>query len=478
MKENIWKGIFHIKYRTLIRSISSEISASLNNEERDYTKENVKRAIFLLSVPMILEMVMESIFAVVDIYFVSKIGSEAVATVGLTESMMSIVYSISFGLAIAASAVISRRIGEKKPEEAANAAVQAIFAALMVSVVIAVPGVLFASDMLSLMGASQEISEKLYGYATIMFGTNIVINFLFIINGIFRSAGDAALSMRALWLANILNIILDPCLIFGLWIFPEMGIEGAAVATSIGRGTAVIYQFYLLFKGKGRIKISLANVKIDFKVIFQIFKLSTGSIGQNIIAMSSWIALVAILASFGSISVAGYTIAIRIIIFSLLPSWGMSNAASTLVGQNLGANQPDRAEQSVWLTSKYNLILLGFIGVLYVIFAEFWVGLFIAEPDVILKGAECLRIVSYGFLAYGVGMIVMHSFNGSGDTLTPTWINIGCFWFLEIPLAYMMAIVLGADESGVYYSIVISEIVLTIVSVILFKRGKWKERKV
>jgi putative MATE family efflux protein len=392
--------------------------------------------------------------------------------------MMSIIYAIAFGLSISASAIISRRIGEKNEGSAANAAVQAIFAGTFVSILIALPGYYFAPDLLRLIGAEPEIYNKLYGYTLIMFSTNIVINLLFIINGILRSAGDAALSMRVLWFANIINIILDPILIFGWWIFPKMGIEGAAIATSIGRGLAVIYQIYILFSGKSRIKITKSDIKIDLKVIGQIFRLSFGSIGQNIIATSSWIGLVAILATFGSAVVAAYTIAIRIIIFSLLPSWGMSNAASTLVGQNLGAKQPERAERAVWLTGKYNLILMGFIGLLYIIFPHFWVGLFIDDPVVIAKGAECLRIISYGYLAYGLGMIVIHSFNGAGDTITPIKINLVIFWLFEIPLAFLLAKVLGAEEQGVYYAIIIAETVLTIVAILIFRKGKWKEKMV
>lgn len=465
-------------YKYSIKNLLSEISEALSGNDRDYTIGSIRYAIFLLSVPMVLEMIMESVFAVVDIYFVSKISPDAVAAVGLTESMMSIVYSISFGLSVAASAIISRRIGEKKPDKAANAAVQAIFSGILISVVIAIPGMYFASDILRLMGASEQISGKLYGYSTIMFGSNIVITLLFIINGVLRSAGDAALSMKVLWLANAINIILDPILIFGWWIFPELGVKGAAVATSIGRGFGVLFQLYILFNGKSRIKLTLKNIKFDFKIILKIFKLSLGSIGQNIIATSSWIALIAILATFGSMAVAGYTIAIRIIIFSLLPAWGMSNAVGTLVGQNLGAKSPLRAEKSVWLTAKYNFILMGIIGMAYIIFPEFWVGLFIDDALVIQMGAQCLRVISYGFLSYGVGMIMMHAFNGAGDTVTPTKINILCFWLIEIPLAYLFAKIINIGEQGVYFAIVIAETTLTLTAIYLFRKGKWKEKMV
>jgi len=458
--------------------IISEIGESLSGKERDYTQEKLKRAIFLLSVPMILEMAMESVFAIVDIYFVSKISPEAVATVGLTESLMTIIYSISFGLSVAASAIISRRVGEKNYDKASNTAVQAIFAGVLVSLVMGIPGIIYASDILQMIGASEQVSTQLYGYATIMFGTNFVITLLFIINGIFRSAGNPAIAMRALWIANIINIILDPILIFGWWIFPEMGIEGAATATAIGRGIGVVYQFYVLFKGSSRIKLKLNMFKFDFKIIKKIFRLSLGSIGQNIIATSSWIGLMAIIATYGSIAVAGYTIAIRLIIFSLLPSWGISNAAGTLVGQNLGADRADRAESSVWITGRLNLIVLGIIGAVYVVFPEFWVSLLTSDENLIQKGAESLRIISYGFLAYGYGMVVLHAFNGAGDTLTPTKINVLCFWFIEIPLAYLLAKVFGFAEHGVFWAIVIAESVLTVTSIIIFRKGRWKEKKV
>ena len=460
------------------RKILFDIGEALSGKERDYTSEKLKRAIFLLSIPMILEMAMESVFAIVDIYFVSKIGPEAVASVGLTESLMSIVYSISFGLSVAASAIVSRRIGEKKPEKASNTAVQAIFAGILVSLIIAIPGFLFAKDILNLIGSSNEVVKYYSGYATIIFGTNVVVTLLFIINGVFRSAGDPAISMRVLWVANIINIILDPILIFGWWFFPEMGIEGAATATAIGRGVGVLYQFYILFSGKSRIKLNINNIKFDFKIIKKIFRLSMDSVSQNIIATSSWIGLVAIIASFGSVAVAGYTVAIRIMIFSLLPSWGISNAAGTLVGQNLGADRPERAEQSAWITGKYNVILLGIIGLAYVIFPEFWVGLLSTDQNVISQGALCLRIVSYGFLSYAMGMVMLHSFNGAGDTVTPTKINILCFWFIEIPMAYLLAKVMGAGEQGVYWAIVIAETTLTLTAIFIFRKGKWKEKKV
>ncbi|MBT3206916.1 MAG: MATE family efflux transporter [Bacteroidetes bacterium] len=423
---------------------------------------------------MVLEMIMESIFAVVDIKFVSELGADAVATVGITESLITIIYAISVGLSMATTALVSRRIGEKKNRDASIAAFQAILLGILFSSIIAIPGVIFSKQILELMGASTEIVENMSGYATIMLGGNGIIMLLFIINAIFRSSGDAAISMRVLWLANILNLILDPLLIFGIGPFPELGVKGAAIATNIGRGTAVIFQFYLLFSGKHRIKLDLSILKIDFKVIRKLIKISYGGIFQYLIATSSWIGLVRIISIFGSEIVAGYTIAIRIIIFSLLPSWGISNAAATLVGQNLGANKPDRAEKSVWITGKINMIIMGIMGIIFVIFPDFFVKLFIDDPVVVSSGSSCLRIVSFGFIAYGLGMVLANAFNGAGDTITPTKINFISFWIIEIPIAYILSLPFGMREEGVFLSIIIAEIVMTILAAYLFKQGKWK----
>ncbi|MCD4745595.1 MAG: MATE family efflux transporter, partial [Bacteroidales bacterium] len=408
---------------TNIKKLYKDLKEAIAGTEQDFTSGSLKRAIFLLSVPMVLEMVMESIFVVVDIYFVSKLGAEAIAAVGITESFITIIYAIGIGLSMATTALVARRIGEKNKEGAAVAAFQAILTGFIISVLIAVPGIIYSRHLLELMGASKEITTELSGYTTIMLGGNSVIMLLFIINAVFRSAGDAAISMRVLWLANIINLILDPCLIFGIGIFPELGIIGAAVATNTGRGLAVIYQFYLLFNGKKRVKLSYSNIRFDFKVIKQMLRLSLGGIGQYIIATSSWIALVRIISVFGSEVLAGYTIAIRIIVFALLPSWGISNATATLVGQNLGANKPERAERSVWATGKINFLVLSMIGLILALYPWFFISLFTNEPKVIESGAMCLRIVSYGFFAYGIGMVMVQSFNGAGDTITPTWIN-------------------------------------------------------
>jgi putative MATE family efflux protein len=461
-----------------LKGFFANVVESVSGTEQDFTEGKLGRAILLLSIPAVLEMIMESVFVIVDIYFVSRLGADAVATVGITESMITIVYAISLGLATATTSLVSRRIGEKNPEEASRVAFQAILTGIAVSLMIGIPGALYSGKLLSLMGASGTIVSTMSGYTKIMLAGNIVIMLLFIINAIFRSAGDAAVAMRVLWVGNIINIILDPCLIFGLGPFPHLGVTGAAVATTAGRGIAVLYQFYLLFFGKKRIKLSLSHLGIDFKVIGRILKISMGSIGQNLIVTSSWITLVRIISVFGSEVVAGYTIAIRIISFILLPSWGIANAAATLVGQNLGAKKPDRAERAVMITGWANMILLGLIGSVLVIIPSPFIGLFIHEPGVFKAGVECLRIVSIGFISYGFGMVLVNSFNGAGDTSTPLKINIFAFWFIEIPLAWLLAIKSGMNEEGVFIAIVISETIMTFTAWIIFRRGRWKLKEV
>ena len=455
-----------------------DIKASVSGTEQDFTEGKIGRAILLLSIPMVLEMSMESIFAVADIFFVSKLGADAVATVGITESLITIVYAIAIGLAMATTAVVARRIGEKDPESASKATVQAILAGFFVSIPISLLGIFFASDLLTLMGASENIVENLSPYTSIMIGGNVVIMLLFVINAVFRGAGDAAISMKVLWFANAINIVLDPILIFGWWIFPELGIAGAAVATTIGRGLAVLYQFYILFNSSSRIRLIKRHITIDREIMKNLIRISLGGIGQFIIATSSWIGLVRIMAEFGSVVVAGYTIAIRILIFSILPSWGMSNAAATLVGQNLGAGKPERAEKSTWMAAIINMVFLGFVGLTFFTFSEYLVRLFTNDSEIISVGAQCLRIISYGYLAYAFGMVIIQAFNGAGDTKTPTIINFICFWMLEIPLAYFLALQLGWAQEGVFYSIVVAETLLGVLGFILFKQGKWKQTKV
>jgi putative MATE family efflux protein len=459
-------------------SLWSDIKTSLSGTDKDFTKGSIGRAIIVLSIPMVLEMLMESVFAVVDIFFVSKLGADAIATVGITESLMTLIYAIAIGFAMATTALVSRRFGEKNFDKASLTAVQAILVAILASVPIAILGGFFAPELLSLMGAEGAIVSEFSSYTTIMFSTNSVIMLIFVINAVFRGAGDANIAMRALWLANGINIVLDPLLIFGIWIFPELGIAGAAIATSIGRGIGVGYQFYKLFDGKTRINLLRKHIVTQWDIIWNLVRVSLGGIGQFIIATSSWVGLVRIIAEFGSVSLAGYTIAVRILIFSILPSWGMSNAAATLVGQNLGADQPERAEKSTYISAFVNMIFLGIVGLIFYTNAELLIKIFTQDVAIIEIGAKCLRIMSYGYLAYAFGMVIIQAFNGAGDTLTPTLINLVCFWIVEIPLAYILAMELGFAEEGVFYSIVIAETLLGIIGFILFKRGKWKQTKV
>jgi len=468
----------HIIIRSRLKSFFRDVTEAVSGTEQDFTEGKLSRAILLLSIPAVLEMVMESVFVIVDIYFVSKLGANAVATVGLTESIVTVIYAIAIGLGTATTSMVSRRIGEKNPDAASVIAFQAILTGIVISVLIGLPGALLSKKLLEMMGASKLIIDNMSGYTMIMLGGNIVIMMLFIINAIFRSAGDAAVAMKVLWIGNIINIILDPCLIFGIGPFPHMGVTGAAIATNVGRGTAVLVQFYLLFFGKKRIRLSIKHLSFNFKIMLKLLKLSFGSIGQNLIGTTSWIALVRILSIYGSEVVAGYTIAIRIIGFTLLPSWGISNAASTLVGQNLGAKKPDRAERAVWVTGWINMILLGVIGLILFIFPETFIRIFIENENVIKTGVLGLRILSIGFVAYGLGMVLVNSFNGAGDTSTPLKINILAFWVIEISLAWLLAIKAGFREEGVFIAIVVAESLMTFIAWLVFRRGKWKLKDV
>jgi putative MATE family efflux protein len=476
------KNNLYLHYKSInknsIKSLWNDIREAISGSDKDFTTEKLSKAILLLAIPMVLEMIMESVFAIADIFFVSKLGPDAIATVGITESLLTIIYAIGMGLSMATTALVSRRIGEKKPYRASVAAVQAIIVACIISLLLGIPGLIFAKDLLRIMGANAEIIENNSIYPTILLSSNIVIMLLFIINAVFRSSGDAAVSMRVLLLANGANIILDPLFIFGFGPIPAMGIKGAAIATTTGRSIAVIYQLYILFKGNGRIKIFKKAIRLNVEVMLDLIKISLGGIGQSIIATSSWIAMVRIIAMFGSTALAGYTIAIRIIIFVLLPSWGLSNAAATLVGQNLGAKKPKRAERAVWATAYVNMILLGIFSVIFIIEPHFFIRLFIANTDVVATGAQGLRIVSIGFIFYAVGMVMVQAFNGAGDTKTPTKINIICFWMIEIPLAYFLARMNGLDEYGVYAAIIIAESMMTLIAIWLFRKGKWKLQKV
>jgi len=463
------------------REFWSDLRESIRGTEKDFTKIPLRKAIILLSIPMVLEMVMESVFALVDIFFVSRLGAQEVAVVGITESLMTLIYAIGIGLSVGTTALVSRRIGEKNPKGAAVSAVQAIFAAMIASVFFSVIGIIYAKDLLRLMGATPETVEMGFHYPMIMLGGNVVIMLLFVINAVFRSSGDAAISMRVLWLANILNIILDPLLIFGIGPFPELGVKGAAIATNIGRGVAVVYQIYLLLKGNHRIKVAVSDLKLRFSLIWKVVKLSAGAIGQNIISHSSWIFLVWVVTSLGEDAVAGYTIAIRLIIFILLPCWGMANAAATLVGQNLGADQPQRAERSAWIVGGVNMILLGLGSIVFISVPQIFIGFFIdpaQDPLVFQAGVDCLRVISFGFIFYALGMVLIQSINGAGDTKTPIWLNIIAFWMTEIPLAYLFTHVADMGVKGVGYAIIASETLLTILALIIFWRGKWKKVKV
>jgi putative MATE family efflux protein len=450
------------------------IGESIRGTDYDFTNIRLGKAILILSIPMVLEMMMESVFAIADIWFVSHLGDEAIATVGVTESLNTIVYAIGFGLSIAITALVSRRIGEKRPEQAARAAGQGIMLTLVLATAIAIPGAIYATDILVAMGLSPEMASLYSSYTAIILGSNVIVMLLFVNNAIFRSSGDAATSMKVLWVANILNLILDPCLIFGLGPFPELGIKGAAIATSTGRGVAVIWQLWLLFRGNGRVKIRPRHLLPNFGEMAKLLNLSWSAILQNLIATASWVVLMRFMAQYGSEVLAGYTIAIRILMFCLLPSWGISNAASTLTGQNLGAKRPDRAERAVWATGKVNVILLGVISTFLIIWPEAFIRFFTTQPGVVAAGAEGLRIVSFGMVAYGLGMVMHQSFNGAGDTRTPLWLNLISFWIIEIPLAWILAVHLGYHETGIFYAILVAESTLTLLGVWLFRRGKWK----
>jgi putative MATE family efflux protein len=460
------------------RSLWSSVVEAVRGSHQDYTTGNLNRAILLLAIPMVLEMVLESLFAVVDVMWVGRLGANAVATVGLTESMLSLVFAVGIGLSLSTTAMVARRIGEKDPEGAAVAAVQAIVLGGIISVAIGVPCFIYAGDLLRLMGASPEIVSVGTGYARICLGGSCAVLLLFLNNAIFRGAGDAAIAMRLLWVSNIINLILDPCLIFGWGPFPKLGVTGAALATFIGRSIGVMYQFYRLMKGTERIRVLTRQIRVKVDVLWRLLRVSLTGILQFAIAHTSWIGLVRIVSTFGAAALAGYTIAIRIVIFVILPSWGLSNAAATLVGQNLGAGEPDRAEKAVWRTGFYNMIFLGVLGLFFVLFAEPVVRLFISDPEVVPLGATCLRIISCGNIGYAYGMVMLQAFNGAGDTITPTIVNFFGFWMLEIPLAYWLAIRMNFRSNGAFWAIVIAEAAIAGASAILFKRGKWKVKKI
>lgn len=455
-----------------------DLRDAIRGTEMDYTRGPLGRAIFLLAIPMMLEMAMESVFAIVDIFFVADLGASAVATVGLTESVLTLLYAVAIGLAMGTTALVARRIGEKNRAGAADAAVQAVAVATAASIPFAIAGIFFAKDILRLMGGDAWVLEHGYRYMVWMLGGNAVIMLIFVMNAIFRGAGDAATAMRVLWVANGLNLVLDPALIYGWGPLPAMGIEGAAVATTIGRGVGVLMQFYVLFRGAKHIRVAAAQVRLHASTMWTLVRTSLGGIGQFIIATSSWLFLVRIVSEFGNEAVAGYTIAVRIVIFTMLPAWGLSNAAATMVGQNLGAKQPERAERAVWATGFINMGFLLLVSVVYISLAEMLVRIFTADEAVVAAGSQCLRIVSCGYLLYAWGMVMPQAFNGAGDTITPTKINFFVFWMFEIPLAYVLALGVGGEglgPKGVYWSIVLAESLVGLVGIWLFRKGKWKK---
>jgi len=457
-----------------IKKIFHYFWQAVTGKESEFTSGSIRKAIFMLSIPMILEMLMESIFAIVDIAYVSRVSVNAVATIGLTESVITLVYALAIGLSMAATAVVARRVGEQDIQGARVAAVQAIFLGIAIAIAIGVLGFLFHKEILGLMGAEPDLIAEGAGYTKWLLGGNITIVLLFLINAIFRGAGDASIAMWALVLSNGLNIILDPFFIFGWGPFPELGVMGAAVATNIGRGTAVLFQLGILFFGWGKIKLHLREIVIRTKVMVNLIKVSLGGIAQFLIGTSSWVFLMRIMSEFGSEVLAGYTIAIRVIMFTLMPSWGMSNAAATLVGQNLGAKQPERAETSVWKTGKYNAIFMGVVSLLYLLFANKIVGLFNDSPAVVKSGALCLQVIALGYVFYAYGMVVTQAFNGSGDTRTPTRLNLIAFWLFQLPLAYVLALVVNMEELGVFIAITVAQVLLAILSMVWFKKGRWK----
>jgi len=455
-----------------------DLRAALAGGRHDYTQERLGRAIWLLALPMVLEMVMESIFAVVDMFWVSHLGPDAMAAVGITESLMTIVYAVAMGLSIAAAAVVARRVGEKDADGAAAAAVQAIILGACAAVVLGVIGAILAPHLLAAMGAEANVLAHGTGFARVMLGGNATVFLIFLINAVFRGAGDASIAMRTLWLANLLNIVLGPCFIFGWGPFPELGVAGAAVATNTGRGIGVLYQVYSLVRSSHHLAVRRRHLRIDRAVQRNLISIALDGIGQLLINTTSWVGLMRLMAPFGSVAVAGYAVAMRVVMFAILPAWGLSNAAATLVGQNLGAKQPERAEQAVWTAARYNLYFLGAVGAVFVVFAGPIVRLFPGGADMQAFGETALRIVGLGFPFYAYALVLSSAFNGAGDTRTPTIMNLFCFWLWEIPLAWVLASGLGLGANGIVISVAVAFSTLAVVSIIMFRRGRWKSRRV
>jgi len=454
--------------------LAAFVRDSLRDNKVDFTREPIGRALGLLAVPMMLEMSMEAVFAVVDIAFVSRLGTDAVAAVGITEALLTMLYAVAIGLGMGVTAMVARRIGAKCHEDAARVTGQAIWICAALSVLVGSFGVAFAGDLLRLMGASAGVVEQGTGFTAMLLGGSASILYLFLLNAAFRGAGDAAVALRSLWLANGINILLDPCLIFGFGPFPELGVTGAAVATTIGRGSAVVYQLYFLLAGRGRLAFRMHHLRIDTSLMRRLATMSTGGVGQFLIATSSWIVIMRIVAIYGSAAIAAYTIALRLIEFAFLPAWGLGNAAATLVGQNLGAGQPERAERSAWQAARWNAAFMSGLGLVSVLGAAWITGLFSSDPEVLRDGTRCIRILGVGYPMYALGMIMVQALNGAGDTSTPSVLNLLCFWLVQIPLAWWLAEPLSLGPNGVFWAVVASESLLTLMSVVMFRRGGWK----
>ena len=468
----------HLHCRSIMKKIFQLIASALNGKSKDFTKGNLNKAIFLLAVPLVIEMLMEASFALVDVYFVGKVSKEAVATVGLTESIVTLVYALGVGVSAAVAAMVAQRVGAKKMLEASQVGIQSILLTLFMAIVIGIPGFLFAEDILRLMGASDAIVEQGLGYTRIIFASNGVILFLFIINGMLRGAGDAAWSMRVLMISNGLNIILDPLFILGYGPIPAMGVEGAAIATTIGRGVGVVFQFYILFSGRTSIKFSWTQFKPVQAIMLRLLKISSGGVAQYIIGSASWIILMRIVSEFGDAVIAGYTIAVRIIIFCILPCWGISNAAAALVGQNLGADKPKRAESAIIRSAILNVSYLFIVTIILYFNGPAIISVFEQSDQAVLQyGVSALSILSLGYIFFGLGMILSQAFNGAGDTMTPTYVNLFCFWVVEIALAYTLAFTFDWKEQGVFWAVVVSESLLSLIFIYLFRRGNWKSKR-
>jgi putative MATE family efflux protein len=465
------------KKQSLWRRTRALVRESLRDNETDFTAGPISRALGLLAIPMMLEMSMEAIFAVVDIAFVAQLGTIAIAAVGLTEALVTVIYAVAIGLGTGVTAMVARRIGAGNADAAAQVAGQAIWIGALIALIIGVCGSIFAAYLLFLMGASEAVISEGKGFTAVLLGGSVSIIYLFLLNAAFRGAGDAPVALRSLAVANAFNIVLDPCLIFGLGPFPELGVTGAAVATTIGRGVGVAYLFYYLFSGKGRLEFGARHLRIVMPLMLRMLRISMGGIVQFLIGTSSWIVIMRVVAMFGSAPIAAYAIALRLLEFAFLPAWGLGNAAATLVGQNLGANKPDRAEESVWHAARYNVVFMTIAGVLMLLFAPQIVGWFSTDSDILRHGTHCLRILGVGYPMYAVGMIVIQALNGAGDTATPSILNLVCFWMLQIPLAYWLATRMGLGPEGVFVAIVVAETTLTILAVVIFRTGKWRQQR-